>query len=297
MFMSGNKILKKIVKKQLVSYLDLNQCLHAAQHGFICGRSTDTNMLACDAIIADCIDAGHPYDIIFFDFAKAFDKVPHARVITALCDVGRCGTALSWFANFLSGRTRQVKIDNCVSSSCCVTSVVVQGSNNGPALFNTFIEKLIRRVKLPGLAFADDYKMIADVGLLTQAEVQRAVNEVADWSDEVKIPLSVEKCSVLHDGTKQPLFEYVIKDAMLQTFDTVKDLGIIRSASGSYSDHCRAVDSKANRIADAIRHVFLNSSPKLLWPAFQSYVLPILMYGSSVWNNTLVKDTQFIERV
>ena len=209
--------MEKVVKKQLVSYLDLNQCLHAAQHGFINGRSTDTNMLACDAIIAEYIDAGHPYDIIFFDFAKAFDKVPHARVITALCDVGICGTALSWFASFLSGRTRQVKIGNCVSSSCCVTSGVVQGSNNGPALFNIFIDKLIRRVKLPGLAFADDYKMIADVGLLTQAEVQRAVNDVSDWSNEVEMPLSVEKCGVLHDGTKQPLFEYVIKDAMLKT--------------------------------------------------------------------------------
>ena len=109
--------------------------------------------------------------------------------------------------------------------------------------------------------------------------------------------LSVEKCDVLHGGTKQPLLEYVIKDAVLQTFDTVKDIGIIRLASGSYSDHCRAVASKANSIAGAILHIFLNSSPKLLWPAFQSFVLPILMYGSSLWNPTLVKDTQCIERV
>ena len=82
---------------------------------------------------------------------------------------------------------------------------------------------------------------------------------------------------------------------MLQTFDPVKDLGIIRSASGSYSDHCWAVASKASRIAGAIHHVFLNSSLKLLRPAFQSYVLPILMNGSPVWNPTLVKDTQCIE--
>ena len=50
------KILEKVVKKQLVNYLNFNQCLHAAQHGFISGRSTVTNMLACDAIIAESID-------------------------------------------------------------------------------------------------------------------------------------------------------------------------------------------------------------------------------------------------
>ena len=174
------KILEKVAKKQLVSYLDLNQCLHAAQHRFISGRSTVTSMLACDAIIADCINAGHPYDIIFVDFATAFDKVPHAPIITALSDVGICGTVLSWFASFLSGRTQQFKIGDCVSSLCCVTFGVVQGSIIGPALFTIFIDKLIRRMKLSGLAFADDYKIIADVGLLTKAEVQRAVNDVAD---------------------------------------------------------------------------------------------------------------------
>ena len=174
---------------------------------------------------------------------------------------------------------------------------MVQGSIVGPALFTIFIDKLIRRIKLPGLAFADDYKMIADVCLLTQAEVQRAIKDVADRSDEVEMSLSIEKCGVLHGGTKQPLFDYVIKDAVLQTFETVKDLGIIRSASGSYSDHVRAVANKASRVAGAIRHAFFNSSPKLVWPAFQSYVLPILMYASPVWNPTLIKDIQYMERV
>ena len=77
------KLLEKVVYKQLVGYLNDANKLHSAQHGFTNGRSTITNLLQFDAYIFECTAAEHPYDIVIFDFYKAFDKAPHQCVIHA----------------------------------------------------------------------------------------------------------------------------------------------------------------------------------------------------------------------
>ena len=70
--------------------------------------------------------AGHAYDLHSFDFKAAFDKLPHRSVIIALSGLGVGGTALNWFSSFLSGRTQQVKVNNCLSENCAVASGVIQ---------------------------------------------------------------------------------------------------------------------------------------------------------------------------
>jgi hypothetical protein len=90
------KILEKIACGQLKSFLAQHDLLHSAQHGFVTGRSTTTSLLAFDTYISNIISAGHPYNVVSFDFQKAFDKAPHQDVIDALVRVGVNDQALSW---------------------------------------------------------------------------------------------------------------------------------------------------------------------------------------------------------
>ena len=99
------KILERLVKEQLIAHLTKHFPLHNAQHGFIMGRSTVTNSAACDLLIADCVSLGHPYDIITIDLQKAFDKIPHSSIIEALSCRGITGSALAWYASFLSNNS------------------------------------------------------------------------------------------------------------------------------------------------------------------------------------------------
>ena len=101
--------------------------LCGSQHGYTNGRSTLTNMLCFDAALADVSSRDHAYDIIAFDFKKAFDKAPHHHVLEALRKLGVCNTALKWFASFLSGRTQQVRVGSSLSTTCDVTSGILQG--------------------------------------------------------------------------------------------------------------------------------------------------------------------------
>ena len=82
------KVLEKLLKGHIEKHLDENRILNDSQHGFRKGRSCQTNLLEFMEYITDCIDKGDAVDIIYLDFSKAFDKVPHRRLMYKLkqCD-------------------------------------------------------------------------------------------------------------------------------------------------------------------------------------------------------------------
>ena len=92
-------------------------------------------------------------DIGILGFSKAFDKVPHTRLIQKL---GIRGKPLQWIKQFLSNRLQRVVIEGCYLSSCEVTSGVPQGSVLGPNLFLIFINDLINNIQSTIRLFADD---------------------------------------------------------------------------------------------------------------------------------------------
>jgi hypothetical protein len=83
----------------------------------------------------------------------------------------------------------------------------------------------------------------------------------------------------------------------MPTVTSFRDLGVVRSNSAAYSDQCQALCLKAGRTANAFRRAFSLGARELLWPAFQYYVLPSLMYCSSVWSPYLQADVLAVEHV
>ena len=146
-------------------------------------------------------------------------------------------------------------------------------------------------------AFADDFKFIADLIAHSKEDVQAVVNIVAARADAHGILLSIEKCFVVYCGHHQPKREYYINSLRLKCMDSVRDLGLMRTYDGAYSDHCNAVISKTTKICGMLRHIYRSRHCELLWPAFTYYMRPILSYCTPAWNTFLKRDVATVERV
>ena len=76
------------------------------QHGFVPNKNCMTNLLICMENWTYMLENGHPIDIIYTDFAKAFDRFPHQRLQQKMKDLGIIGNTLSWVQAFLSGKSQ-----------------------------------------------------------------------------------------------------------------------------------------------------------------------------------------------
>ena len=132
------------------------------QHGFIGGKSCLSNLLETVDIILELQAEDIPVDILYFDFCKAFDTVPHYRLLTKLENYGLSTEIIDIVRDFLSDRTMRVAVGGMHSSTKIVTSGVPQGSVLGPLLFVLYINDLPVGINNRLKLFADDLKIIAN---------------------------------------------------------------------------------------------------------------------------------------
>ena len=155
--------MEKIIKEAITSHLNRYDLLHDTQHGFMPGRSCLTNLLTYMEGVTRMLDEGKNGDIIYLDFAKAFDKVPHHRLIGKVASTGVEGRVKGCIQHWLEGRKQRVVINGRYSDWTDVSSGVPQGSVIGPTLFLMFINDREDGVQSTVLKFADDTKLYTEM--------------------------------------------------------------------------------------------------------------------------------------
>jgi Reverse transcriptase (RNA-dependent DNA polymerase)/Endonuclease-reverse transcriptase len=155
------RILESVIKDKIVTHLDRHRLIKNTQHGFMKGRSCASNLLTFLEKVTASLDNGEAVDVIYLDFAKAFDTVPHERLKKKLKAHGITGDLLKWIAAWLDGRKQRVCLNGKESKWAEVLSGLPQGSVLGPLLFLIFINDLDAAVSLAELLlkFADDTKL------------------------------------------------------------------------------------------------------------------------------------------
>ena len=139
-----------------MGHLDKYSLLYSNQHGFRKKHSCETQLIATCEDLARSVDMGSQMDLQILDFSKAFDKVPHQRLINKLMHYGIQSHTLSWISSWLRKRSQRVLVDGSESDWIRVTSGVPQGTVLGPLMFLLFINDIHEEITGTLRLFADD---------------------------------------------------------------------------------------------------------------------------------------------
>ena len=220
-----SKTMEKLIKGRITEHLNANSLINDSQHGFTAGRSCLTNRLTFLESLTSHFDQGLPVDVLYLDFSKAFDMVPHQRLISKLRAHG-IGPELSrWLDNWLTDRKQRFTIKGTQSPWTSVASGVLQGSVLGPTLFTIYINDLDENIKSQILKVADDTKIIAPVSNQEQIiELQEDLASAFHWAGKWQMAFNPGKCKCVHFGHANPKHEYTMGAQKIAHSTEEKDL-------------------------------------------------------------------------
>ena len=296
-----SKILERAILNQI--YNEIVPLITKFQHGFLKGKSTETQLLEVYDNISKVLDDSGQSDIIFLDLSKAFDSVPHNLLVHKLTTFGFQDNLLNWFSSYLKNRVQRVVLEGSTSTWLPVGSGVPQGSILGPVLFLLYINDMVNVVSentAIGL-FADDAKIFRNIKTMHDCEIlQEDLNSLLTWSNTWKLQFNLSKCKLLRIYRALKFaYDYKMENSVLETVTEFNDLGVLVSSDLTWNNHIAHKISRANSLLGFIkRAIGFKASKKAKRTLYLSFIRSTVMYNSTIWhlNKTHLKLLEGIQR-
>ena len=244
------------------------------------------------------VENGDCIDVIYLDFSKAFDTVPHQRLLSKLKAYGIQNNMLSWIESFLSERKQRVRVNAAYSDYAPVTSGIFQGSILGPLLFIIFINDLPNDTSCPCKIFADDTKLYNSDKNHTL--LQKDLFTFLKWSETWLLKFNKSKCSVLHMGKQNMKQKYFMDSGLseeLKSIDSEKDVGVTFSNDLKFKKHINTIINKSNQLIGLIKRSFTHTDKQMLLKLYKSIVRPHLEYANVIWHPFYKNQLEALENV
>ena len=296
------KICETIIKERWVKYLEDNRIITDRQFGFRKGKSCVTNLLSFYTRVIDVVQERNGWvDAVYLDLKKAFDKVPHRRLIWKLENIGGLkGNVLNWMKDYLHEREMRTIIRDSNSSWCEVTSGVPQGSVLAPIMFQVYINDMAEGLSSYINLFADDAKLLKIIKSQDDCKVLQAdIDKIHDWSIRWKLEFNAKKCHVLEMGKsiRRPSWNYRIGEEMITKSKEEKDLGVIIQDTLTPDRHIGGIFGASYRMLTNIRIAFNYLDKDIMKRIIMNMIRPKLEYAAVVWSPHKKKDIRKLERI
>ena len=296
------KLMEHIVCSHVRGHLDLHGILTPSNHGFRARHSCETQLLLTSHDLICHRESSKQVDVAILDFSKAFDTVPHKRLLGKLEMYGISGDIHTWIKSFLVGRRQSVVVDGARSKEEEVISGVPQGTVLGPLLFLLHINDLPSMVQ-PGTScrlFADDCLLYRPINSgEDQVTLQKDLTKLESWADSWGMRFNASKCYIMTiNRGHNPLSRmYELCGTFLGSVTEEKYLGVLISHDLSWSPHISKLATTASQKLGFLMRNLKGCPKELKKTAYMTVVRSSLDYASTIWDPHLIKDITALEKI
>lgn len=294
------KLIEKAAHHHIYPFVYRN--IPPQQHGFIRGRSTNTNLAIFTNDVLRGMDGGSQVDVIYTDFEKAFDRVDHIILRRKLQELGICGDLLRWMESYLRNRCQAVVVGGHCSDFIDIPSGVPQGSILAPLLYAVYLYDVGRCFQSANyLMYADDTKIYYNIKKLSDCEdLQQDLNNLNKYYSENNITININKCMHITFTRKKKaiMFDYTISNTNIKKTNQVRDLGVLLDHKLLFNEHISDIITRSYKSLGFILRVSKPFSDiKCFKILYFAYVRSILEYCSNIWSPQYITYTQDIENI
>lgn len=297
------KIFERVLKNKIVTYLESNKLLNDFQHGFRGHRSCLSQLIEHYSYILDQIQAGYAVDVIYLDYAKAFDKVDHAIVIKKAKALGISGKLLKWLENFLAHRVQTVLVNGVPSTEKPVISGVPQGTVLGPLLFLIMINDMPQSIKYCSISsFADDTKLVKPISNTEDTvKIQEDLINIFNWTSGNNLSFNSNKFVHMRYNAIKANPDIIIPQYFTESGETIttkentKDLGMLMSNNLKFTHHIEDLEEKCKILMNWALRTFKTRDPLPMLTIWKSLILSKIDYCSQLYAPTKMCELLKIE--
>ena len=310
-----SKILEKVVRTQLSSYIEENKLLPALQSGFRRNHSTATALLDITDNILSAQDRGEVAVLILLDFSRAFDALNITLLLSKLSYYGFSSNASKWFASYFSGRFQRVKLCGCdgsvdMSDLASVERGVPQGSILGPILFTLYSADVCNVIKHCRYhIYADDIQLYLTCKPheITSAivKINEDLSRIANWAERNTLVLNPSKTKYMILGSGNQILKVprghmkvFVRDVEVERVVEARNLGVLMDAGLRFESHVIEVVRSCFYRLKLLYRIRDFLSEDLRVRLCDSLVLSKLSYADLVYGPRLLARTQrLVQRV
>ena len=288
-----NKLLERLICKQLLHFLERYELLYSFQYGYRKLHSTTLALIELTDSIRRLIDSKHIVFSLFIDFTKAFDTVDHEILLTKLAHYGVRGHANSFFKSYLCNRSQYIAINGVKSSTQNITCGVPQGSVLGPILFLIYVNDLHRCLgDSITRMFADDtnltlyHKNNTELKKISISKTKALMK----WCDCNKLTINWNKTHYVLFHAKNKLissdFDQInISGNIVKRVSCVKYLGIHIDELLTWRDHVSYIYKSLLKYYGIFNHMKHFVKREIIRQIYFAFICSKIKYGIEIYGS------------
>ena len=302
------KLMKKLVNKRLMWFLENGNLLSNLQCGFRKNRSTMDHLVRLETFIREAFIRGEHMVAVFFDLEKAFDTTWKYGILRDLHKMGLRGYLPQFIENFLKNRSFQVKVGSCLSDPQSQEDGVPQGSVLSPLLFEIKMDSIVSELSngIDGSLFVDDfsilYKSKGSIDTI-ERQLQLQLNKLELWANRNGFKFSTNKTVAVHfckkrKCTRQP--DLILCKERLPVREEAKFLGVTFDSKLSFLPHLKELKKRCQVSLNALK---ILSNPEwggdieTLLHLYRSIVRSKLDYASPVYGSARASYLKMLDPI